>query len=86
MREERRSRMLEMELVRTGKAVSEQVEKSLIVWEEVDEMWLSLCMHLKERLCRNIKDRLIWNYGMMKTIFRSCLGEILTVNNKKKLM
>jgi len=41
---------------KTGKAVRQQVEKSLIVWEEVDDMWLTLYIHLNRTLCSNIKE------------------------------
>ena len=39
-----------------SKAVREQVLKSEIVWEEIDEMWLALYVHLNEGLCSNIED------------------------------
>ena len=43
-----------MSAERSGRAVRQQVEKSKIVWEEVDDMWLSLYVHLNEKMCSNI--------------------------------
>ena len=41
---------------RTGKAVRQQVEKSLIKWEEIDEDWLTLYIHLNEKLCSDLTE------------------------------
>ena len=40
---------------RTGRAVRKQVEKSLIKWEEIDDMWLTLYVHLNENLCSSLE-------------------------------
>ena len=41
---------------RTGRAVREQAEKSLIEWEEIDQKWLTLYIHLNEKLCSNLEE------------------------------
>ena len=41
---------------RTGEAVRRQVEKSKIVWEEIDEKWLSLYVRLNRDLCHNYEE------------------------------
>ena len=45
-----------MSAERSGKAVRKQVEKSQIVWEEVDDMWLTLYIHLNEQYCSNLDE------------------------------
>ena len=45
-----------MSAERTGRAVRDQVEKSLIIWEDIDEMWLTLYIHLNREICTNIDE------------------------------
>ena len=41
---------------RTGRAVRLQVEKSRMVWEEIDETWLTLYIRLNRDLCSNLQE------------------------------
>ena len=41
---------------RTGLAVRRQVEKSEVVWSEIDFEWLALYVHLNSTLCSNLNE------------------------------
>ena len=41
---------------KTGRAVRLQVEKSDMIWEELDEIWLSLYIRLNRDLCSNLGE------------------------------